>query len=1107
MAARSDSAGAAIDALALGPLSPQALQRQFAAVYGPGLKLFRAARTTVDDLSASGVYGRVWDDLPEPFTTRLEWREAHGEPLLHNACSCDRGADCEHVVALALAWHAVAASAPVLERASPAPGRAIEPIASAPNRWLAWLNSAQREVQGTLELASSPPAMTSPPTPPESAAAIVWLFALERPHALLRPMLLSRAPPAAPAIDAAFDLDDDALIEAHTGRDTLDRLALLALRGCARLPRQHNQWFVIDAQPDALLHALIASGRLYLEQYGRAPITSGQPRALVLDYTVHPDGSQELGPALPDLTVFGDTWQWWLDPANGEIGRLDPGPLAGRVALLRAAPLIEPEWLADAQAALDAAGFAGLLPAPRALKLVTRRADPRAILTLDRPFDDPGVNADLPQGLVAMLEFRYGERLIPANDERAEIRRLDRDQVLEFSRDGTFEAACAQVLLHLGLVPSASAGESPSGIAAHWRKSIALGEHAARRWVDALQTQAALARIDVYASAEFPFFIGPALPAPEFELRDAGDGWFEARLEVVVDDARVDLWPLLDGFRRQLPGAARGLIVTLADGRTALLPRARLTPMLRLFDDLVLRAGVPGISRERALSLQIPEDWRYQPAPALALLLRDLDAADLLLPLAPPPGFAAELRPYQATGLAWLDWLNRHGLGGVLADDMGLGKTVQLLALLAREKHAGRLRAPALVVCPTSVVPNWLAEAARFAPQLALSALGRGDRSEALADLGNVDLVITSYALLLRDIDTLAAQRFSVLILDEAQWLKNQSSQGYKAALRIDAALKIAATGTPIENHLGELKSLFDLVLPGLLGTDRQFQQEFRIAIERDGDSDAADALKRRIAPFLLRRTKAAVATELPPRTIMTRSIELGEAQRALYERTRDALAREVDEMVARQASNSGLGVLDALLKLRQICCDPALLRSSDADPTAAPIGSAKREALLELLVPLLDEGRSVLLFSQFTRMLDLIEADLRARHIDFSRLDGSTPDRAAPVERFQNGEVPLMLVSLKAGGTGLNLTRADTVILYDPWWNPAAEAQAIDRAHRIGQDKPVFVYELIARNTVEERIQMLKQRKREVADSVITAAQEPLGQLNAAQLLALLAR
>ena len=320
--------------------------------------------------------------------------------------------------------------------------------------------------------------------------------------------------------------------------------------------------------------------------------------------------------------------------------------------------------------------------------------------------------------------------------------------------------------------------------------------------------------------------------------------------------------------------------------------------------------------------------------------------------------------------------------------------------------------------------------------------------------------------------------------------------------MRIKAGLRLCLTGTPVENHLGELKAQFDLAFPGLLGDDRHFLQRFRQPIEKSHDPQVARRLRQRLRPFLLRRTKQEVATELPPRTHIAVGIELGEAQRDLYEGIRIQMEKRVrDVLVQRGLARSHITVLDALLKLRQVCCDPRLVDLPSARKVKA---SAKREALMDLLPTLIEDGRSVLLFSQFTTMLDLIEADVTERGLTFARLDGSTRNRRLPVERFQRGEVPLFLVSLKAGGVGLNLTRADTVILYDPWWNPATEAQAIDRAHRIGQDKPVFVYELTCTGTVEEKMASLKARKRAVAEAVLASGESAIETLQADDLLSL---
>jgi SNF2 family DNA or RNA helicase len=341
-----------------------------------------------------------------------------------------------------------------------------------------------------------------------------------------------------------------------------------------------------------------------------------------------------------------------------------------------------------------------------------------------------------------------------------------------------------------------------------------------------------------------------------------------------------------------------------------------------------------------------------------------------------------------------------------------------------------------------------------------------------------------------------------VAILDEAQAVKNPASGAAKLIRGLTARARLALTGTPMENSLEDLWALYDWLIPGLLGDRKSFAQRFRTPIEREGDAGAQAALNARIRPFLLRRTKAEVATELPDRTEITDLVPLGERQRALYETIRLAMDRRVqDAIAARGLAASRITILDALLKLRQVCCDPALLK----DDAAAKVGSAKRARLMELLDELVAEGRRVLVFSQFVAMLRLIEADVKARGWDYAWLTGETKDRAQVVEQFQSGDAPVFLISLKAGGVGLNLTAADTVILYDPWWNPAVERQAMDRAHRIGQRRAVFVYRLVAEGSVEQAIATLQAKKQAMADALLDdGATGPLD-LGAEDLAALL--
>ena len=451
-----------------------------------------------------------------------------------------------------------------------------------------------------------------------------------------------------------------------------------------------------------------------------------------------------------------------------------------------------------------------------------------------------------------------------------------------------------------------------------------------------------------------------------------------------------------------------------------------------------------------------------------------------------PAGLNAMLRPYQLEGLNWMQTLRELEVGGILGDDMGLGKTLQALAHLLTEKQAGRLDRPVLAVMPTSLIPNWLDEAARFAPQLKVLALHGAARQKDFAELANYDLVLTTYALLSRDLPVLQAQPWSVLILDEAQNIKNPVSKAAQAARELDARQRLCLSGTPLENHLGELWSLFHFLLPGWLGDAKSFNRDYRTPIEKHGNSERMRHLTARIKPFLLRRKKEQVATELPAKTEIIHWVELNDAQRDVYETVRVAMDKKVrDEITRNGVGRSQIIILDALLKLRQVCCDLRLVNMT-LTAKALRAGSGKLASLMDMLEELLSEGRKILLFSQFTSMLALIEQELQQREIGYSLLTGDTTDRRTPVRQFQDGKVPLFLISLKAGGTGLNLTAADTVIHFDPWWNPAVENQATDRAYRIGQDKPVFVYKMIAKGTVEEKIQTLQQEKAALAGAVL---------------------
>jgi non-specific serine/threonine protein kinase len=573
----------------------------------------------------------------------------------------------------------------------------------------------------------------------------------------------------------------------------------------------------------------------------------------------------------------------------------------------------------------------------------------------------------------------------------------------------------------------------------------------------------------------------------------SGIDWFD--LDAVVQFGEVEA--ALKDIRRAIRRRER--YVKLADGSIGLIPEEWIDRYRLLFGFAEENADGVRLSRQHALLIEETMALADS-AEADAEFQRRKDRLRGFESIAPrplPDGLNATLYPYQKAGYDWLHFLHDYEFGGCLADDMGLGKTITCLSYLLSlrngqggdeqsggEAHA---KAPDLVVVPRSLVFNWQREAARFTPSLKILVWDGATRSKDLTQFDGYDIVLTTYRLMLNEIETLRGYRFHHAILDEAQAIKNPSSQTARAARLLNAEHRLTLTGTPVENASHELWSQFEFLCPGMLGSFEQFREQFGLAIEKEGDEEAARALRRLIAPFLLRRTKEQVAPELPPRTEEVRVIEMEPGQRKAYNKVRDQYRADIlgllDESGGENMSGqTQMRVLEALLRLRQYACHPKLVEKDFKGD------SGKFGAVVEMMETLQSEGHKALVFSQFTTLLGLLREELDARRLPYVYLDGRTRDRQARVDKFQSdASVPFFLISLKAGGFGLNLTAADYVIHVDPWWNPAAEQQATDRAHRIGQDKPVFVYKYIARDTVEEKILELQERKRALANQLIT--------------------
>ncbi len=584
---------------------------------------------------------------------------------------------------------------------------------------------------------------------------------------------------------------------------------------------------------------------------------------------------------------------------------------------------------------------------------------------------------------------------------------------------------------------------------------------------------------------------------PRLEVRSSGENWFELNVEMGTASGErfsgAEIQRLLQSGR----GSVR-----LKSGKTAVFnsdlidefqqvlqdcnPQQRQPGQYRI--DSQHAAYLGGMAAENHLTIEGPQQWQARAnAPRQMERLTPVGLGDL----------DGVLRPYQKQGVYWLNFLAQNGWGGILADEMGLGKTVQMLAFL--RLLGGR----ALVVCPSSLVYNWRREAARFAPELKVLEIQGPKRQELFASIETANLVITSYPLLRRDADRYRGIQFRAMVLDEAQHIKNPESQNAQAAQGVHAQHRFVLTGTPVENSVRDIWSIMNFVMPGYLGNRADFKERFEGPIQNEPGGPEQRRLGQRLKPFILRRLKRTVAPELPDKIEQVAYCELSGAQRETYSKLLEATRRQVSELASsKDQGKARILMLTALLRLRQACCDLRLLGMEEAE---IPEPSAKLELLEELLLEALDGGHRVLVFSQFVSMLKLIRTQLEAAGTAYCYLDGSTKDRQAVVDRFQTGEVPVFLMSLKAGGVGLNLTAADTVIHFDPWWNPAVEAQATDRAHRIGQKSVVTAYKLIARGTLEEKILALQVRKQGLVDATIESDQPLMEALSVADIESLL--
>jgi SNF2 family DNA or RNA helicase len=861
------------------------------------------------------------------------------------------------------------------------------------------------------------------------------------------------------------------------------------------------------------LTKLLQTGRLFWQDIEKSPLRPGIARDLKFDWQHTAQGDFKLHTMIEPtaLPILVDP-PHYIDPEDGTVGRFTTTSLTYQQfkAILAAPPV--PAKVADEFSYRLTVEYPDLaLPPPKKIDLkeiVGIEPIPYLILYGEQTSSRQYVH-------FMALSFKYGSWLLPGKEAKDYSVINSPQGLIRIKRSVETEKQSTSRLAELGFT-SAPTTENNG-------KELILGSYAkssvesASRWGQFLDSVVPELENDGW-QIEFrdSFLLNfQSVENWDAEINDNQNDWFEMSFNIQVEGQSMPLLPLimpvLENF--DLNNLPELLNIPVSDYRYLTIPSEKIKPFLAILLELFGgssfdKNGSLKISRFNAASLAEMEKHSYglfsikggDELKKLAKKLTDFKGID---DVPVPYNLKATLREYQKLGLNWLQFLREYAFAGILADDMGLGKTVQTLAHLLLEKQSGRMKDPSLIIAPTSLLSNWRRESERFTPDLNMLILQGTERKQLFYKMRDYDLIMTTYPLLPRDEETLLEHQYHYLILDEAQIIKNPMSKGAQIVRQIKSRHRLCLTGTPMENHLGELWAQFDFLMPGFLGDSATFKKLYRTPIETFGDAEQKARLSRRVAPFMLRRTKQEVAAELPPKTEIIRSVPLYEKQAALYESIRLTMEKKVRDAIAeRGLSRSHITILDALLKLRQTCCDPRTLLLEQAQKINQ---SAKLDLLMEMLPELLEEGRKILVFSQFTRMIALIEDELNKRMIGYSKLTGQTKDRDAAIEMFKSGEVDVFLISLKAGGIGLNLTEADTVIIYDPWWNPAVEAQAADRAHRIGQDKPVFVYKLITENTVEEKMVAMQERKRALADSIYNeGVKEEALQLTADDLTAL---
>jgi superfamily II DNA or RNA helicase len=991
---------------------------------------------------------------------------------IQSNCDCPYGSQCKHGAAVALAL--VRGQQSYSKDGYSAEPNALQTLSE--HRLGLWLNALQRASHKESPAASG-----------KSGSQLFYLVDLESAPVMLVPALRQRKK------------------NGEWGRfDELGHHTTQRIRGLTREDHKLLELFeqiqshshlvsnrrfypafeIVDELGHVLLQRALSSGRA-LDMETKEPLTLGPSCRLTMEWQQTPEG-QVLQPVLDPPPP--DSWMpLQTNPltyvSGPTIGRLETSLDTDTLGLLLAMPPIPDKHFPSVCLQLSQVVEPDAVDLPEELLRVTTVETATAKATL------MGVRSPV-NGVLPALRFSvlYGSHEITLTERKARDNNnlpqreefVERDgETLRILRQFRHEFEFTQKLrrIPIGTYVFGDAGEL-------WMPGEVRPELHVAAWHKRLPALQALFEQDGWVVEVDPSYQTRSSHAQiSAEAGNHSGGWFDLKLDTQIDGVAHDTTTLISTWLAA--GTPPVLPLKDDDGHWQMVDMSQLQPVLGLLTELF---GGGNLARPvrlpafKAMELNgLPAEALRQPA-SLKKLRQSLSNFHGLEPVEPDKKLQAELRDYQKHGLAWLMFLRQYGFGGILADDMGLGKTLQALAFVQKLKATRKLTRGALVVAPTSLIWNWLSEAEKFTPNLKCLMLHGLERKTRFDDIAGHDLIVTSYGLIQRDFEIYKNFEFDLVILDEAQNIKNTNAKTTRFVKQLSAAMRLCLTGTPLENHLGELWSLMDFALPGLLAEGDHFRRHFRNQVEA-GNNERRYELSARVAPFMLRRTKAQVVHELPQKTEIVQTVELAKDQRALYETIRISMEKRVRDLLKEKGvARSHIEFLDALLKLRQACIDPRLVKLSQTKKVKA---GAKMEWLIETMPELVEEGRKLLIFSQFTEMLELIDKELANLSIPFVKLTGRTRNRQKVIDEFQNGDVPVFLISLKAGGAGLNLTAADTVIHVDPWWNPAVENQATDRAHRIGQNKPVFVYKLVANGTVEEKIQALQKQKQALADAL----------------------